>query len=136
MNSWLLTLVLLRVCAKVEETMARLSLIVTIIAVALACVFAEKEFYSDRYDDININEILANEKLRKEYYYCLLGTAPCKTADAKFFAEIIGDAMQTQCRKCTEKQKNLLDTLIDWYTKNKPEEWEAIIKKNFRERSK
>ncbi|KAG5308016.1 PEB3 protein, partial [Acromyrmex insinuator] len=109
--------------------MARLSLIVTIIAVALACVFAEEEFYSDRYDDININEILANEKLRTQYYNCFLGTAPCKTADAKFFAGVIGEAMQTQCKKCTEKQKNLLDILIDWYTKNKPEEWEAFIKK-------
>ncbi|KAG5315282.1 PEB3 protein, partial [Pseudoatta argentina] len=116
--------------------MARISLIVMIIAVALTCVFAEKELYSDRYDDININEILANEKLRTQYYYCFLGTAPCKTADAKFFAGIIDEAVQTQCRKCTEKQKNLLEILIDWYSKNKPEDWEAIIKKNFRERSK
>ncbi|KYN27880.1 PREDICTED: ejaculatory bulb-specific protein 3-like [Trachymyrmex cornetzi] len=109
--------------------MARLSLIVTIIVVALACVYAEKEFYSSRYDDVNIQEILENEKLRAQYYNCFLGTAPCKTADAKFFAGVIGEAMQTQCRKCTEKQKNLLDTLVDWYTKNRPEEWEAFVKK-------
>ncbi|KYQ48779.1 Putative odorant-binding protein A10 [Trachymyrmex zeteki] len=109
--------------------MARLSLIVTIIAVALACVFAEKELYSDRYDDINIQEILANEKLRMQYYNCFLGIAPCRTADAKFFAGVIGEAIRTQCSKCTEKQKNLFDILVDWYTKNKPEEWETFVKK-------
>jgi len=42
---------------------------------------------------------------------------------------IIGEAIGTQCRKCTEKQKVLLDRLVDWYTKNRPEEWEAFIKK-------
>ncbi|XP_018044629.1 PREDICTED: putative odorant-binding protein A10 [Atta colombica] len=109
--------------------MARLSLIVMIIAVALACVFAEEELYSNRYDDINIHEILANEKLRMQYYKCLLGTAPCKTADAKFFAGIVNEAMQTQCRKCSEKQKELLNVLSDWFTKNRPEEWEALVKK-------
>ncbi|KYN04073.1 PREDICTED: ejaculatory bulb-specific protein 3-like [Cyphomyrmex costatus] len=110
--------------------MARLSLTVTIIAIALVCVFAaEKELYSDRYDDINIEDILANEKLRTQYYNCLAGIARCKTADAKFFSDVIGEALQTQCRKCTEKQKNLLDTLVDWYTKNKPEDWETFIRR-------
>ena len=47
----------------------------------------------------------------------------------RVISEVIGEALQTQCGKCTEKQKNLLDSLVDWYTKNKPEEWEAFIKK-------
>jgi len=42
---------------------------------------------------------------------------------------IINEAMQTQCRKCSEKQKELLNVLSDWFTKNKPEEWEALVKK-------
>lgn len=42
---------------------------------------------------------------------------------------VIGEAIRTQCSKCTEKQKNLFDILVDWYTKNKPEEWETFVKK-------
>lgn len=67
--------------------MARLSLILTIVAVVLTCVFAE-EFYSDRYDDVDIDGILTNEKLRLQYYNCFMDRAPCKTADAKFFKGI------------------------------------------------
>lgn len=71
--------------ARIDETMARLSLLLTIAAVVLTCVFAEEDFYSNRYDDVDIEGILANEKLRLQYYNCFMDTAPCKTADAKFF---------------------------------------------------
>ncbi|XP_011168346.1 putative odorant-binding protein A10 [Solenopsis invicta] len=109
--------------------MARLSFIVTIIAVALACVLAEEELYSNRYDDIDIDRILENKKLRLQYYNCFMDTEPCRTADAKFFHEVISEAMQTQCRRCTEKQKVLLNRMADWYTQNAPEQWEAFIRK-------
>ncbi|XP_011870895.1 PREDICTED: putative odorant-binding protein A10, partial [Vollenhovia emeryi] len=88
--------------------MTRLSFIVTIVAVALVCVFAQ-ELYSDRYDDVDLDGILANEKLRIQYYNCFMDTSPCKTADAKFFKGIAGEAMQSQCRRCTEKQKEILN---------------------------
>jgi len=48
---------------------------------------------------------------------------------SRMVSEVIGEALQTQCRKCTEKQKVLLDRLVDWYTTNQPEQWEAFIKK-------
>ncbi|XP_077282560.1 ejaculatory bulb-specific protein 3-like [Temnothorax americanus] len=115
--------------------MARLSFIVTMVAVASACVFAEEK-YSGRYDDIDLNEILSNEKLRIQYYNCFMDTAPCKTADAKFFKGVIGEAMQTQCRRCTEKQKVLLDHMADWYTTNKPDEWNAFVRKTIEDARK
>ncbi|XP_011701602.1 PREDICTED: ejaculatory bulb-specific protein 3-like [Wasmannia auropunctata] len=109
--------------------MARLSFILTIVVVTLACVLGAEETYSDRYDDVDIEGILANQKLREQYYNCFIGNAPCRTADAKFFSGVLGEAMQTQCKKCTEKQKALLDRMADWYTTNKPDAWEALIKK-------
>ncbi|KAL6261464.1 hypothetical protein P5V15_006554 [Pogonomyrmex californicus] len=115
--------------------MARLNFIVTIIAITLTCVFA-KELYSSQYDDIDIGEILNNEKLRLQYYNCFLDIAPCRTADAKFFKGIIGEAIQTQCRKCTEKQKENLDYMVDWYTKNQPEQWEAFVRKTIEDAQK
>lgn len=42
---------------------------------------------------------------------------------------VISEAMQTQCRKCNDKQKDLLDRMADWYTKNRPDEWEAFVRK-------
>ncbi|XP_011872329.1 PREDICTED: ejaculatory bulb-specific protein 3-like [Vollenhovia emeryi] len=107
--------------------MARLSYIV-IIGVALACALAE-ELYSDRYDDVDVSSILQNDKKRAEYYGCLMDTSPCITGDAKFLKEVYGEAVLTNCKKCTEKQKNILNAISDWYTTNRPDEWNAVVAK-------
>ncbi|XP_020289357.1 ejaculatory bulb-specific protein 3-like [Pseudomyrmex gracilis] len=109
--------------------MVRLSCVVAVICIALSCVFAEEEVYSTRYDDIDIHGILDNSKLRDQYYKCFMDFAPCKTADAKFFKEIVGEALQTECKKCSERQKLLLEIMIDWYTKNEPDKWQAFVAK-------
>ncbi|XP_018301431.1 ejaculatory bulb-specific protein 3-like [Mycetomoellerius zeteki] len=108
--------------------MARFSYTVTIISTALLCVLAE-ELYSDRYDYIDADSILQNDKLREQYYSCFMETAPCVTADAKFFKEVVSEALQTKCKKCTERQKEIMDSIVDWYTKNQPEQWEAFVAK-------
>lgn len=42
---------------------------------------------------------------------------------------VVSEAVQTQCKKCTEKQKALLDRLAEWYTTNSPKQWEDFIRK-------
>ncbi|KZC11372.1 PREDICTED: ejaculatory bulb-specific protein 3-like [Dufourea novaeangliae] len=94
----------------------------------LAWAHAE-ELYDDKYDDIDINEILSNERLREQYYKCFMDTAPCVTADAVFFKANLPEAVATQCKKCTEKQKNTFDVMADWYNKNQPDKWTAFIER-------
>ncbi|XP_050447311.1 ejaculatory bulb-specific protein 3-like [Cataglyphis hispanica] len=115
--------------------MARLNYIVVIISVALTCILAE-ELYSSRYDDINAEAIFSNPKLRQQYYKCFMDLAPCRTADAKFFKEVLPEALQTECRRCTEKQKQLLDYMIDWYTTNNPAELQELIAKSLEDLKK
>ncbi|KAL6261562.1 hypothetical protein P5V15_006649 [Pogonomyrmex californicus] len=116
--------------------MARLSYILTFISIALMCVLAEEKLYSDQYDDIDVGKILENEKLRKQYYNCYMDEGPCVTADAKFFKEIFSEALQSNCKRCTEKQKDMLNLIVDWYTKNKPDEWEALVAKSLEDMKK
>ncbi|EFN72617.1 Putative odorant-binding protein A10 [Camponotus floridanus] len=110
--------------------MARLICTIAIISIALMCVLAEEEKYEDKYDDIDVHEILQNAKLREQYYKCFMVTGPCVTADAKFFNKILSEALQTKCKLCTEKQKYMLDELSDWYTKNEPAKWDALVAKS------
>ena len=42
------------------------------------------ETYSDKYDYINVDEILANPRLSESYYNCFMDLGPCVTADQKF----------------------------------------------------
>lgn len=67
--------------------MARFIAIVAIVGIALMCVLAEEK-YDDQYDDIDVTQILENDKIRAQYYECFMGTSPCKTADARFFKGI------------------------------------------------
>ncbi|XP_018394089.1 PREDICTED: ejaculatory bulb-specific protein 3-like [Cyphomyrmex costatus] len=108
--------------------MALFSYIATIISIALLCVLAE-ELYSDRYDHIDAEGILQNDKLRDQYFNCFMETAPCVTADAKFFKEVASEALQTKCKRCTERQKEIMDAIVDWYTKNRPDQWEIFVAK-------
>ncbi|KYN42162.1 Putative odorant-binding protein A10 [Trachymyrmex septentrionalis] len=138
--------------------MIRLSYIV-LIGIALVCVLAE-EFYSDQYDNVDISRILQNDKLREEYYNCYMETGPCPTEDAKYFQEegkrefyvyyenqyirnflylileVQSEVMQTNCKKCNERQKEMYAETTKWYTQNQPEKWEALMAKSVEDMKK
>ncbi|XP_012522579.2 ejaculatory bulb-specific protein 3 [Monomorium pharaonis] len=112
--------------------MARLNYIVTVISITLMYVVAQ-ELYSDKYDDIDVMSILENEQIFNKIYGCFMDTFPCETEAGKFFKGIFPEAVQTNCKKCTEKQKNNLNLAADWMTKNKPNEWQALVAKSVEE---
>ncbi|EZA53189.1 ObirCsp13 [Ooceraea biroi] len=108
--------------------MARLivSLIVVTISVAILCIYAE-ELYSDKYDNTDVMSILNNQTLQEQYYNCVIDAGPCTTDIQKFAKEHILEAIQTNCKKCTEKQKQIVTMIKDWYEKNKPDQWHVIL---------
>ncbi|KAH0950145.1 CspE1 [Eciton burchellii] len=108
--------------------MSRLSVIVILVGIVLMCTYAQ-ELYIDKYDDIDFLGILNNDRLRERYYKCFMGLEPCATEDAKFFKVILGEALVSKCKRCTEKQKVILDQSIDWFIKNKPDDWEKLVTK-------
>lgn len=69
--------------------MKSLTLVVFVLAAILAVTYAEDDEtpdrYSTKYDDVNVDEILANKKLRKQYENCYLDKGPCVTPDAVYF---------------------------------------------------
>ncbi|KYN04244.1 Putative odorant-binding protein A10 [Cyphomyrmex costatus] len=114
--------------------MIRLSYVM-IISVILMCVLAE-ELYSDKYDNTDPMSILQNDKLRDEWYNCFMEKAPCPTEDAKFFQEIFSESLQTKCKKCTQRQKELQLIMKNWYEQNNPERWKALVTKSIEDMKK
>jgi len=49
---------------------------------------------------------------------------------------ILFEAVHTKCKKCTQKQKDNLDLLLDWYTKNKPEQLNNLVAKSIEDLKK
>lgn len=63
-----------------------LSFVVLFAGCFLASAIAEEEAkYSDKYDHLDVDAVLANDRLRTQYYKCMLDTGPCVTQDAIFF---------------------------------------------------
>ncbi len=45
------------------------------------------------------------------------------------FPGLLPDALQTECTKCTEKQKVGAEKVIKFLSEKKPEEWQRLLEK-------
>nr|BAI82450.1 chemosensory protein 2 [Delia antiqua] len=91
-----------------------------------------KQTYDNKFDNIDIDEILGQERLLKNYVKCLEGLGPC-TPDGKMLKDIpiletLPDAMATNCAKCTERQKYGSDRVTHFLIDNRPEDWDRLEK--------
>ncbi|XP_012273359.1 ejaculatory bulb-specific protein 3-like [Orussus abietinus] len=100
----------------------------TVVAAAIL-VNAEREFYSEKYDHIDVDEILANPRTRNQYYKCVYGSAPCVTAAAKYLKDKFPEAIVTNCKYCTERQKVNFGKLVTWFVENDEKGWNALLEK-------
>ncbi|XP_056639217.1 ejaculatory bulb-specific protein 3-like [Diorhabda carinulata] len=73
-----------------------------IFAVVVVSVKTEEK-YTTKYDNINIDEIINNDRLLRSYVDCLLGTKPC-TKDGEELKKVLKEALETKCAKCSEAQ--------------------------------
>uniref|UniRef100_A0A1A9X5P8 Uncharacterized protein n=1 Tax=Glossina brevipalpis TaxID=37001 RepID=A0A1A9X5P8_9MUSC len=86
-----------------------------------------KQTYDNKFDNIDLDELLGQERLLKNYVKCLESTGPC-TPDGKMLKETIPDAMATDCSKCTPKQKYGSEKVTHFLIDNRPEDWKRLEK--------
>ncbi|XP_014212504.1 putative odorant-binding protein A10 [Copidosoma floridanum] len=98
-----------------------------VLCTLVSAALADQEIYSDKYDYVDVDQILGNDRIREQYYNCFLDAAPCYTPDAKFFKDKFPEAIVTKCRWCTEKQKISFEKIVLHYTQKEPKKWEAVL---------
>ena len=49
---------------------------------------------------------------------------------------MFSEAYHTKCKKCTEKQKEIFSSVINWYKKNDPDKWQLIFAKSVEDMKK
>ncbi|XP_059060883.1 allergen Tha p 1-like [Achroia grisella] len=99
--------------------------LVILVAVA-ATVYAKTTYtYTDKWDHINVDEILESQRLLRGYVDCLLDKGRC-TPDGKALKETIPDALELDCSKCTEKQKTGSDKVIRFLVNKRPDLWKEL----------
>nr|XP_022911056.1 uncharacterized protein LOC111422079 [Onthophagus taurus] len=81
--------------------------------------------YTTKYDNIDIDEVIKNERLVKRYVECLLETGAC-TPDGLELRNNMPDAIATNCASCSEKQKEGSEKFIAFLIDEKPEYWNPL----------
>lgn len=90
--------------------------------------FAAADHYTTKYDNIDIDAILANERLTTNYVNCLLDKGKCNE-DGKTLKEVIPDALITGCTKCNDRQKESVRKVVHHLIKNRKADWDALLAK-------
>ncbi|XP_061396803.1 ejaculatory bulb-specific protein 3-like [Musca vetustissima] len=99
-----------------------------IIALALfvaCCLAMPQDKYTTKYDNINLDEILKSDRLFNNYYNCLMDQGNC-TPEARELKRILPDALQTECSKCSEKQRKGAEKVARYLIENKREAWNNL----------
>ncbi|XP_038211129.1 allergen Tha p 1-like [Zerene cesonia] len=99
-----------------------------LLVLCIAAVVWSKSTYTDKYDNINVDEVLESERLLKGYVECLMDRSRCPP-DAKTLKETLPDALENECNKCTAKQKTNADKVIKHLVNKRPELWKELATK-------
>nr|WJJ70373.1 venom protein U-MPTX.7-21 [Megalopyge opercularis] len=96
----------------------------------IACTFMGIVWATYAYDEVfekfNVDELVENPKLLQNYANCFLGKGAC-TQEAKKIKEIIPDALNTDCKKCTENEQVKIKKTMKAYKTKLPSTYEEMV---------
>uniref|UniRef100_A0A8D8RHE7 Ejaculatory bulb-specific protein 3 n=1 Tax=Cacopsylla melanoneura TaxID=428564 RepID=A0A8D8RHE7_9HEMI len=99
----------------------------TVLCLAVGTVLSSPA-YSTKYDNVNLDEILSNDRLFNGYYNCLMDSGAC-SPDGAELKKSLPDALKTECGGCSDKQKEGSKKIFKFLIDNKPEQWANLEKK-------
>ncbi|XP_044758895.1 ejaculatory bulb-specific protein 3-like [Coccinella septempunctata] len=97
-------------------------------AVAVACVLGGDVYDTSRFDNVDIDAIIKNERLLQNHFNCFLEGKGC-TPEAEEIRKHIPEIMETCCAKCSDKQKENGKKMTEFLIKNKPEMVKQMLDK-------
>nr|AND82443.1 chemosensory protein 1 [Athetis dissimilis] len=81
-------------------------IVLCVLSVAvMALARPEDAKYTDRYDNVNLDELLSNRRLLVPYIKCILDQGKC-TPEGKELKSHIKEALEQDCAKCTPTQRD------------------------------
>ncbi|XP_014277118.1 ejaculatory bulb-specific protein 3 [Halyomorpha halys] len=88
---------------------------------------ARPDGYTTKYDNINLDEILNNDRLYQKYFQCLTNKGKC-TPDGKQLKDILPDALKSKCAKCNERQRKGAEKVFKYLLDKKPNDYKVLEK--------
>nr|QGH51247.1 putative chemosensory protein 4 [Conopomorpha sinensis] len=105
-----------------------MKLLIVLSCMAVAAYARPDSTYTDKYDQVNLDEILSNPRLRIPYIKCLLDQGKC-SPEGKELKAHISEAMSNKCGKCTAKQREGSRVVIGYIINHEPEYWQQLTAK-------
>ncbi|XP_076289581.1 chemosensory protein 3 [Lasioglossum baleicum] len=99
-----------------------------LVAIAYVSARPEETKYTNKFDNIDVDQILRSDRLLKNYYKCLMDEGRC-TSEGTELKRVLPDALATECAKCTEKQREVTEKVVKFLVDHKPEMWSKLSKK-------
>ncbi|XP_054277356.1 ejaculatory bulb-specific protein 3-like [Macrosteles quadrilineatus] len=84
--------------------------------------------YTTRFDNVNIDQILKNDRLLRNYFNCLMDRGKC-TPEGEELKKAVPDALKTACAKCTPKQKEGTEKVTRFLISKRPNLYQELEKK-------
>ncbi|KYN32638.1 Ejaculatory bulb-specific protein 3 [Trachymyrmex septentrionalis] len=100
-----------------------LVLLVSLVTSAIA-----NEKYTRKYDDVNVDKILQNNRVLTNYIRCLMDEGPC-TAEGRELRKTLPDALSSNCSKCNDKQKVMAEKVINHLKAKRSRDWDLLVAK-------
>ncbi|BFG04436.1 ejaculatory bulb-specific protein 3 [Drosophila madeirensis] len=104
---------------------ASLALVLCVLAGLAA---AAPDQYTNKFDSVDVDEVLTNNRVLNNYLKCLMEKGPC-TPDGRELKRLLPDALQSDCSKCTAAQRRNSEKVINFLRVNKPGEWKLLLDK-------
>lgn len=121
-------------------------LVVSLFAVVIAVASAQQ--YTSKFDNVDVDNILKNDRILNNYIKCILEKGPCtkegRELKSKFYkklklwpkiykffiiSETLPDAILSDCNKCSETQRSNTNKVINFLRERKPREWTELTDK-------
>ncbi|THK33131.1 ejaculatory bulb-specific protein 3 [Diachasma alloeum] len=84
--------------------------------------------YADKYDSVNVDQLLGNERIYKQHLNCLLDQGQC-SRQAQSLKDVLPEVLSTSCAKCSPVQRQMARKVVGYIQKNKPDDWKLLTTK-------
>ncbi|XP_045777766.1 allergen Tha p 1-like [Maniola jurtina] len=104
-----------------------MKLLLAVILIA-SIIHVQAQANKDRFNSVNIYEVLANKRLLTAYIKCVLDKARC-TPEGRELKSHITKALQSGCDTCTDGQKEGVRKVIAHLVKHEQDYWKQLVEK-------
>ncbi|XP_065168946.1 uncharacterized protein [Atheta coriaria] len=99
-----------------------------VVAVCGLLALGECAEYTNKYDNVNVDQILSNNRVLSNYIKCMMDEGPC-TPEGRELKKTLPDALAGGCEKCNQKQKDTSERVIRHLIKHRAKDWERLANK-------